>query len=170
MSKFHTTDLDNSVAKSADAAGENFYSGDTYTIEESVGYLIKQAKINFSRTVDEKMAALDLTSMQWGPLLLLAHGKAATAAELSRCYGVETSTMTRMLDRLETKGLIERKRNATDRRVFDLALTEEGQRLAAKIPYLVSESLNHHLHGFTREEFETFKSLLKRYAAAADAE
>src|SRR5690349_2147560 len=112
---------------------ELFYSGDRYTLEESVGYLLKQAQISFTRTLDSKMADCDLTAMQWGPLLLIAHGKGGTAAELSRVYGVETSTMTRMLDRLEAKGLLTRKRTATDRRIINLELTKEGSELAAKV-------------------------------------
>ena len=74
--------------------------------------------------------------------------------------------MTRMLDRLESKGLITRKRNSNDRRVFDLDLTDEGRRLAQKIPFLIAESLNQHLQGFTREEFEIMEKLLQRFIAA----
>lgn len=40
--------------------------------------------------------------------MLLAYFKGRTAAELSRCSGGETSTMTHMLDRLETKKLSKR--------------------------------------------------------------
>jgi DNA-binding MarR family transcriptional regulator len=156
MSKQNTTGTDFAMQ-------ENFYSGETYVVGQSVGSLIKYAMHAFHRTIDEKVADLGLTSMQWGPLVLLAHGKATTAAELSRCNGVDTSTMTRMLDRLESKGLVTRKRSNTDRRVFDIALTEEGRRLAEKIPHLIAEGLNQHLKGFSQEEFETLKSLLTRF-------
>ena len=139
-----------------------FYSGHNYVIEESIGYLIKQAHLALHRTIDDKMAALDLTAMQWGPLLLIANGKANTAAEMSRCGGVDTSTMTRMLDRLEAKGLLIRKRSESDRRIIYLELTEEGQHLVAKVPYLLADSLNKHLRGFNVEEVATVKSLLKR--------
>lgn len=142
---------------------EIFYSGETYVCGESVASLIKQAMHAFHRTIDEKVADLGLTSMQWAPLLLLASGKATTAAELSRCNGVDTSTMTRMLDRLESKGLVTRERNSTDRRVFDIRLTEEGRRFSEKIPYLIAEGLNQHLKGFSREEFEALESLLRRF-------
>lgn len=149
---------------------ENFYSGETYVCGESVASFIKHAMHAFHRTVDAKVADMDLTSMQWAPLLLLASGKASTAAELSRCNNVDTSTMTRMLDRLENKGLVTRKRNSNDRRVFDIELTEEGRRLAEKIPQLIADSLNQHLRGFTREEFETLSSLLKRFTAGEKPE
>lgn len=145
---------------------EKFYSGETYVCGESVASLIKYAVQAFHRTVDAKVVEYDLTSMQWAPLLLLASGRASTAAELARCNNVDTSTMTRMLDRLESKGLVTRKRNSTDRRVFDLDLTDEGRRLAQKIPFLIADSLNQHLRGFSREEFEIMEKLLRRFIEA----
>jgi DNA-binding MarR family transcriptional regulator len=150
------------------AMQEKFYSGETYVVGESVASAIKHAMYAFHRTVDEKVTSLGLTSMQWGPLVLLASGKAATAAELARCNGVDTSTMTRMLDRLESKGLLTRTRSAADRRILDIALTDEGRRLAEKVPFLIAESLNQHLQGFSREEFETLHTLLHRFMAAGN--
>lgn len=157
MTKDKTTDND---PNNADLP--NFYNGQNYVIEESVGFMIRQAQLALHRTIDSKMAALDLTAMQWGPLMLISYGKARTAADLSRCGGVETSTMTRMLDRLEAKGLLIRKRSEDDRRIIFLELTEEGKRLVSKVPYLLADSLNQHLRGFNQQELDTLKSLLKR--------
>ncbi len=147
----------------------SFYSGENYVIEESVGYLIKQAQLALHRTIDSKMASLDLTAMQWGPLMLIAYGKANTAAELSRCAGVETSTMTRMLDRLETKGLLTRKRSESDRRIIYLGLSAEGIALVSKVPDLLAESLNKHLRGFDAQELATIQSMLRRIVANAES-
>ncbi len=140
----------------------SFYSGDSFLIEESVGYLLKHAQLALHRTVDGKMAGLDLTAMQWAPLMLIAHGKANTAAELSRCSGVETSTITRMLDRLETKGLLIRKRSETDRRIIYLELSDAGKVLVSKVPNLLAHSLNLHLRGFDIQELDALKSMLRR--------
>ena len=157
MSKLQTTETS--------PVGEHYYSGGRYVIEESVGYLIKQAQLALHRTIESKVTALDLTAMQWGPLMLLGLGRARTAAELSRCIGVETSTMTRMLDRLEAKGLLSRKRCPAARRTIWLELPDEGRHLAGKVPYLIAESLNQHLQGFSQQELDTLKSLLRRLAA-----
>jgi DNA-binding MarR family transcriptional regulator len=146
-----------------------FYSGHNYVIEESIGYLIKHAQLALNRTIDKKMAQMDLTALQWAPLLLIAHEKARTAAELSRCAGVETSTMTRMLDRLESKNLIIRKRCEKDRRIIYLELTEIGKEFATKVPYFIAESFNAHLRGFSQDEVNTLKTLLRRIKANEEA-
>lgn len=151
------------ISHMADAIA--FYDGSRYVIEESMGYLIRQAQAALHRTIDGKMGELDLTAMQWVPLMLIEHDRGRTAAELSRCNCVESSTMTRMLDRLEAKGLVTRKRSETDRRVINLELTAEGKRLVARVPYLLAESMNQHLSGFSRGEVDSFKSMLRRFAA-----
>jgi DNA-binding MarR family transcriptional regulator len=70
-----------------------------------------------------------------------------------------------MLDRLEAKGLCQRKRSEEDRRVVHIALTEAGEAAAAEIPRVLSGVQNAHLAGFSAEEFETLKSLLQRVLA-----
>lgn len=157
--------LNSDAYELGDTVQREFYSGNNYVIEESIGYLIKHALLALNRTIDIKMAEMDLTALQWVPILLVAHGKARTAAELSRCTGVETSTMTRMLDRLESKGLISRNRCEKDRRIIYLELTDTGKEFATKVPYVIAESLNYHLRGFSNDEVNTLKSLLRRIKA-----
>ncbi|BCM24272.1 MarR family winged helix-turn-helix transcriptional regulator [Methyloradius palustris] len=164
-SDLNSSDVEVNDAGLAAVGPLEFYNGHNYVIEESIGYLIKHAQLALNRTIDTKMAGIDLTALQWAPLLLIAHGKGRTAAELSRCSGVDTSTMTRMLDRLESKGLICRNRCEKDRRIIYLELTDTGKEFAAKVPYVIAESFNHHLRGFTNEEVNTLKSLLRRIKA-----
>lgn len=163
------TTFPKSTPSSAESEMPNFYDGANYVIEESVGYLIRQAQLALHRTIDGKMAELDLTALQWVPLLMLANQKGQTAAELSRCLGVDTSTMTRMLDRLEAKGVLVRKRSIEDRRVIHLELTDEGRGLSARIPYVMAESLNSHLRNFSREELDELKRLLTKLRANGES-
>jgi DNA-binding MarR family transcriptional regulator len=135
-----------------------------YAPGESLGYLIKLAFASIQRAVDATMTPLDLTAMQWGPLMLLAQGS-DTAAELARCACVDTGAMTRMLDRLEAKGLIRRVRSAEDRRVIKLELTEEGVRVTGQIPSRLIEVGDQHTRGFSEDEIDQFKQFLRRMIA-----
>jgi DNA-binding MarR family transcriptional regulator len=149
-------------AKSVRPGDSDFYRGDDYPILQSVGYLLKQLRNGLDRAVDEEMAEHDLTGVQWGPLLMLHYDLGTTAADLARIGCVDTGAMTRMLDRLEAKGLLRRTPCAKDRRVVQLELTPDGARLCRQIPFGLARVNNRLLTGFTREEFETLKEFLRR--------
>jgi DNA-binding MarR family transcriptional regulator len=83
-------------------------------------------------------------------------------AELARECHLDAGAMTRMLDRLEAKGLCTRSRSETDRRVVNIALTPAGSQAATEIPGVLCAVLNGHLSGLSADEFATLKSLLQR--------
>ena len=142
-----------------------FYRGDDWQIGESIGYLLKLVRHSMDRAVDAEMAEHDLTGVQWAPLLMIDKGLGSTAAELARIACTDTGAVTRMLDRLEAKGLLRRSPCPKDRRVVQLELTDEGQALCQKIPYGLARVMNSMLRGFTAEEVATFKSLTRRILA-----
>jgi len=154
---------------SARPGDPTFYRGDDYRIDESIGYLLRQLRIQMDRAIDGEMAEHDLTGVQWGPLLAIDFGLANTAAELARVACVDTGAMTRMLDRLEAKGLVQRSRCPDDARVVRLELTGEGRHLCREIPYGLSRVLNGLLRGFTARELTTFKSFVRRMLANAES-
>jgi DNA-binding MarR family transcriptional regulator len=146
----------------------HFYRGDDYRIDESIGYLLRMLRTQLDRAIDAEMAEHDLTGVQWGPLLAIAFGMGDTAAELARIASVDTGAMTRMLDRLQAKGLVQRSRCPRDARVVRLELTADGQRLSREIPYGLSRVLNGLLRGFTPAELATFKAMVRRMLANAE--
>lgn len=146
-----------------------FYDGSKFSGEESVGYWIKQSYQTLQRNLDAEMQGCDLTGMQWGPLWLISRGKADTVAACAREAGIDAGAMTRMLDRLEAKGLLERTRSTQDRRVVHVSLTERGQEAADRIPYCLAEVLNRQLRGFSREEVDALLGLLRRFVSNGGA-
>jgi DNA-binding MarR family transcriptional regulator len=76
---------------------------------------------------DRALSPVGLTSRQALILLSCDLGEAATAAELAELYGLEVSSITRLVDRLERKRLIERTRSREDRRKTMLTLTLRGK-------------------------------------------
>lgn len=152
-------------AKSVRGGDADFYRGDDFPIQQSVGYLLKQLRNALDRAVDEEMTEHDLTGVQWGPLLMLKYELGSTAADLARIGCVDTGAMTRMLDRLEAKGLLRRTPCPKDRRVIQLELTPDGARLCREIPFGLARVSNGLLRGFTLDEFETLKTSLRRMLA-----
>lgn len=148
---------------------EALYTEDSYRIEESVGYLLAQLRARLVSAVDAEAAAYDITAAQWSTLLYIGNGHGRTAAELCRRTSCDTGSMTRMLDRLEEKGLIRRCRSTEDRRVAHIEFTPAGAALYPKLPSIAIRVLNRHLRGFTREELDQLKDYLRRMLANSEA-
>ena len=146
-----------------------FYQAETFRIENSVGYLVRRLAHTVGRELDRRMVELGLTDAQWKPLLLLQQGVCTTAADISRIACHDTGAVTRLLDRLESKGLVQRLRSAADRRVVKLELTVEGTRVAAQVPRIISDLANQMLIGFSEDDFVQFKALLNRALLNASA-
>ncbi len=117
------------------------------------------------RRVDLHMQPLELTGMQWEPVLLLWLKRADTVAGLARMTQVGFASMSRMLDRLEEKDLLRRERSETDRRVVHLHLTAKGKKVANKIWPIVVDGMHVHLDGFRKEELAQLNGLLGRMLA-----
>jgi len=72
------------------------------------------------------MAEFDLTPIQGWALKLLNAPQPLTMCELADSLGCDASNVTTIVDRLETRGFVERRPSAMDRRVKELALTPSG--------------------------------------------
>jgi DNA-binding MarR family transcriptional regulator len=142
------------------------YSKDNFHLTESVGFFLNRARNTLVMEMDAALKELNITSQQMGILLLLTRGVATTPYELSTALGIDTGLMTRMLDKLEAKGLLTRSRGVDDRRVVNLALTQKGKETAERIPEVAPTVLNRRLRHFSNEEFAEFRRLLAKFADA----
>ena len=146
-----------------------FYAGEGYEFKESMGHRLMAVMSLMRREADARMVQHGLTDAQWKPLWMIQIGRATTANELARESGVDAGAVTRMLDRLETKGLVERVRSEADRRVVHLRLTEAGQAAAAHIPHVLAAVNNDFLRGFNKQEFQQLRGFIERMTANGQA-
>jgi DNA-binding MarR family transcriptional regulator len=150
-------------------AEKRFYDGKRYDASRSVGHCLMHLMMLMRREVEARMALHGLTEAQWKPLWMLKKGRAANAIELAREMMVDAGAITRMLDRLEAKGLIERVRSETDRRVVHLKLTEAGEAVVEHVPHVLASVNNDFLRGFSDAEFRQLGTFIERMAANAQA-
>lgn len=145
------------------AAAPDFYRPESYAAEDSVGYLMRRVLNAMSQAVDCQLCKPDSpTYPQWLPLHKLHVGKAQTVAELARECMLDAGSMTRLLDRLEAKGLCRRVRSVTDRRVVNIELTDEGSAAAQQVPEVLCKVQNEFLAGFEADEWNQLKGYLRR--------
>jgi DNA-binding MarR family transcriptional regulator len=86
-----------------------------------------------------RLAGLDLTTVQAHALRILDPERPLAMSELADALYCHASNVTGIVDRLESRGLVERRPGAGDRRVKTLVLTPEGAEVRAQVVTLLSE-------------------------------
>ncbi|MBF8748151.1 MarR family transcriptional regulator [Pseudomonas putida] len=128
----------------------------------AIGILLGRAALLKDRILDSHLESEGITAAQFKVLIIVTQYQVDTPAELCRYLGLDSGSMTRMLDRLVQKGLVERNRCALDRRQVRLALTSEGQRVANRLPEVGAAAMNELVGVLQPEELATLESLLAK--------
>lgn len=142
------------------------YTSQMLATTHGIVFMLTKARNLVPADMDEAFKPLDITSQQMGVMLWLNRGLGTTALDMSRHLGIDSGLMSRMLHKLEAKGLLKRTRRITDRRVVDLTLTSKGKQVAAAIPDIALPVLNGRLQGFSDEEFKELLRLLGKFIDA----
>ena len=96
-------------------------------LRAAFGFRLARIARRWRREIDEGLKPYGLTEATWMPLLHLSHmGNQARQKELAKSLDIEGSSLVRLLDALETSGLVERFDHETDRRSKVVRLTERG--------------------------------------------
>ena len=131
----------------------------------SMGYRIKLLSLLLSRNLQEKLAPYGLTPFHWVVLCCLwtEDGLATSAigAKLQQVGG----TITGVIDRMEERGLIIRKRDISDRRMVRIWLTDTGKELETVLPPMALSLREKAMAGFDDREKEQFSQLIDRAIA-----
>ncbi|QXI36306.1 MarR family winged helix-turn-helix transcriptional regulator [Pseudomonas xantholysinigenes] len=128
----------------------------------TIGMLLGRAALLKDRILDWHLEADGVTAAQFKVLMIATQYQIDTPAELCRYLGLDSGSMTRMLDRLEQKGLILRNRCPDDRRQVRLALTADGERLVSRLPQVGAAAMNELVEVLQAEELETLERLLAK--------
>lgn len=136
------------------------YRPETFRARDSIGYLVKRSHRLMQERIEGLFADQGFTLQQWVVMMHIRDGLALTTADLCRELHHDSGAMTRLIDQLEERQLIERRRNPQDRRVIELSLTDSGNEMITKLIGVVTNSLNVLLDDFTRDEVKMLKSLL----------
>ena len=148
------------------------YSLESYEPRNGLGNLIGRTRAQLLAVLDAELARdeflgpLEVTSAQFMVIVNLAGREgASSASELCKGISYDAGAMTRMLDRLEVKGLVRRTRSPDDRRLVNLELTQAGKDAYPRMRQISMQVLNRALRDFTLDEAKTLQTLLQRLAS-----
>jgi MarR family transcriptional regulator, multiple antibiotic resistance protein MarR len=144
------------------------YDVATYQPASCVGQLMYRVRaaqmsaLDQALAQDPDLAALEISAAQYIIISVLAKRGVDSAAQLCKDLSYDAGAMTRMIDRLEAKGLISRRRCPDDRRLVKLELTEAGLAALPKLRACSVRVLNHFMRGFSQEEARQLEGFMVR--------
>ena len=144
------------------------YALATYQPGNCVGQLMYRVRAAHMNALDEAiardpdLASLEISAAQYKIISVLAKGDVGCATELCKDLSYDAGAMTRMIDRLEAKGLINRRRCPEDRRLVKLELTEAGLAALPKLRECSVRVLNRFMRGFSPAEARQLEGFLGR--------
>jgi len=100
---------------------------------ERIGQLLTVAAAAAQSLARERLRPLGLTPRGWAVLSALAEGGPRPQIDLAAATGTDRTVMTYLLDELERQNLIERARDLSDRRSYQIHLTRRGEETHRKV-------------------------------------
>src|ERR1700694_6184178 len=136
------------------------YKLSTYRAQDSIGYLLKRAHSLMLAVMEPLLEERGFSFLQYVILAWLRDGIAVNPRDICMQFRHDSGALTRVIDQLAERGLLERVRRDRDRRKVELQLTPAGRATIEGLIPLIVEKLNLALDDFSGEEFQEFLRLL----------
>ena len=136
------------------------YQTASFRAQDRVGYLVKRAHSLMLDAIEPVFEAHGFSFIQYVILAWLRDGVALNPKDFCARYRHDSGALTRVIDQLAERGLLERVRRDRDRRKVELQLTPAGRATVEGLIPLVVEKLNLALAEFSSAEFNELKRLL----------
>ena len=135
---------------------------DFASLEQSVGYLIRNAHRTFDRTIAVGLGKHDVLSGQWSVLRVLWHEDGLSQVQIADRMKIERASLTTLIALMEKKNLITKSIDDEDRRKQRICLTPKGRKLE-QVLVPIGESVNTRAtRNFSAQEIKTLRGLLIR--------
>lgn len=115
-----------------------------------------------NKRLQEDLEGLDLTPPQFYVLATIGYAGGLPFGEIGEKMMVTVSNLTGIVDRLEEKGLVARERDAHDRRVIRVRLTEKGSKLYKNTIPLFEKSISQFFSPLDKSQQKELSSLLRK--------
>lgn len=135
-----------------------------YDVEKSLGYLTITSNRLMSAYFRKRLldAEIDITAEQWGVLAQLWNSGKIAQDELAHIVCVEKSSLSRVLDVMERKGLVTRKKDPSDARRKILYPTKESQKLRLRCRDVAEEAMESMLRDISPGDLDTCLAVLSQ--------
>lgn len=137
-------------------------------LDDYFPYLLNRAGSRIAEAFGEETRRFGISLQMWRVLAAVNDRGPLRMGELAEATSIEASTLTRLVQQMEKRGVVERVRRDSDQRAVRVVQTEEGRRIAAELIPLAHDYEARALAGLGAEETAKLKALLRRVYANMD--
>ncbi len=149
-------------ARAADARLRGDPGFTDYRIDESPFYLIARTAGRYTIDMEDALRSIDMDLPSWRALMLVHEVNPSSVSEITDRAVMRLSTMTRVIQRLEKRGLVKLAARQRDARVTEVFITAAGERAVTQVRAIASRIYNIAFHDISAAEIATLNSLLGR--------
>jgi MarR family transcriptional regulator for hemolysin len=129
---------------------------------ETLPFEIAETAHALRKAFDRRAVGLGVTRAQWKVLFRLTRQPGLRQIELADMLDIEPITLSRIVDRLEESGLVERKADPADRRAWRLHVTARAQPLIAKLRTIADAMIADAFEGIEPNDIAITRRVLAR--------
>ena len=141
--------------------------------DRTLGFLVADISRLLRRNMDRRLQSLGLTQAQWRAIVYLSRSEGMTQVALAESLEIQPITVTRLVDRMESAGWVERRTHPLDRRAVQLYLTQQSQPILEEMHARAADTLNDATRGVAakaqRQLVATLEQIKQNLIAAEGA-
>lgn len=134
-----------------------------FDLESCICFINNRVSKKMADMFNERLATFGVTRVQWIAMYYLLKYGVMSQKDLADRMDLKESTVARLVDRMESENLIERIKDASDRRVTNIELTESGRKRMEELLPEGQKMSDFFSKGITDEEIEVFKRVLDKF-------
>ena len=133
-----------------------------FKIADSPFYLIVRTARRYEMDMEEALRRIDMDIPSWRAIMLVHEQNPSSVSEIADRAVTRLSTMTRVIQRLEKRGLVKLDTRAADARVTEVFITPHGEKVVEQVRAVASRIYQSTFKDLSAAEVETLNSLLLR--------
>ncbi len=126
------------------------------------GYCFMKSAIKYRKLLCQELSRLGVAPPQMGLLIVLENSGSMNQICLGEELQIDKATMVKLLDALETSGLVRRRSDAKDRRVKLIEITPKGRALLPKLKSKREKTERDFLSPLSQSELKSFKKIVEK--------
>ncbi|WP_411682246.1 MarR family winged helix-turn-helix transcriptional regulator [Clostridium thailandense] len=140
-----------------------------FDVDTCICFITNKVSKKMADKMNEKLVLVGSTRVQWLVMYyLLKYGK-MSQRDLGEKMDIKDSTVVRLIDRMEKEQFVERAKDAKDRRITYVTLTEKGKKRIDELLPIGEEMSKVFSSNISEEEFEIFNNVLNKMAENAES-